>query len=155
IDTVNVFDEAEKPVGLAFPERGVLFMWERGQNVTPVDDDKRASAAPTTVSHVVIQPLDAHVFALRVESHLHGPYTPNINDLKTAIAIDPEFANAYYLLAKVYLAAGQADLADAAAAEACDIEPKNAAYQLASAQARELLGEYDDAVLKVRAVLDR
>ena len=75
--------------------------------------------------------------------------------MKTAIALDPEFARAYWLLAKIYLATGQADLADAAAAEACDIEPKNASFQLCHAQARELLGEYDDAVLTVRAVLDR
>ena len=86
---------------------------------------------------------------------MHGPYAQNINDLKTAIALEPEYANAYCLLAKIYLATGQADLADAAAAEACDIEPKNASYQLLRAQTRELLGEYDDAVLKVRAVLDR
>ena len=86
---------------------------------------------------------------------MHGPYAQNISDLKTAIAIDPEFARAYWLLAKIYIATGQADLADAAAADACDIEPKNASFQLCHAQARELLGEYDDAVLKVRAVLDR
>lgn len=154
IDPVTISDDADKSVGLAFPERGVMFMFASSQNVTPVDDDKSASA-PTTVSHVVIQQLDSHAFALRAEKRLHGPYAQNITDLKTAIALEPEFANAYCLLAKIYLATGQADLADAAAAEACDIEPKNASYQLLRAQTRELLGEYDDAVLKVRAVLDR
>jgi tetratricopeptide (TPR) repeat protein len=157
IDPVTISDDADKSVGLAFPERGVMFMFTNAQKqkVTPVDEDKSATAAPVTVSHVVIQQLDSHMFALRAEKRLHGPYTENISDLKTAIALEPEFANAYCLLAKVYLATGQADLADAAAAEACDIEPKNPAYQLLRAQTRELLGEYDDAVLKVRAVLDR
>ena len=155
IDPVTISDDADKSVGLAFPERGVMFMFTNSENVTPVDEDKSAAAAPTTVSHVVIQQLDSHAFALRAEKHLHGPYAQNISDLKTAIALEPEFANAYCLLAKIYLATGQADLADAAAAEACDIEPKNASYQLLRAQTRELLGEYDDAVLKVRAVLDR
>jgi tetratricopeptide (TPR) repeat protein len=131
-----------------------MFMFTTAQSLTPSDDDKSA-AAPITVSHVVIQQLDSHAFALRAEKRLHGPYAQNISDLKTAIALEPEFANAYCLLAKIYLATGQADLADAAAAEACDIEPKNASYQLLRAQTRELLGEYDDAVLKVRAVLDR
>ena len=79
-------------------------------------------------------------FALRAENRLHGPYTQNINDLKTAIALDPEFGRAYWLLARIYLATGQADLADTAAAEACDIEPKNASFQLCRAQARDLLG---------------
>jgi tetratricopeptide (TPR) repeat protein len=155
IDPATISDDTDKSVGLTFPERGVMFIFTSSQNVTPVDEDKSAAAAPQTVSHVVIQQLDSHAFALRAEKHLHGPYAQNINDLKTAIALDPEYANAYSLLAKIYLATGQADLADAAAAEACDIEPKNASYQLLRAQARELLGEYDDAVLKVRAVLDR
>lgn len=154
LEPVTVTDDAGKPVGLAFPERGVLFMFTRAEKVTPVDDEKPA-AASMTASHVVIEPLDAHAFALRAEKHLHGPYAQNITDLKTAIALDPEFADAYCLLAKIYLATGQADLADVASAEACDIEPKNAAYQLCRAQARELLGEYDDAVIKVRGVLDR
>jgi hypothetical protein len=194
IDPVQITDETDKPEGLAFPERGVLFIFAESDAITPVDDEVDAAsraapgdAAPTagseeqgaesknsnsmlhargsslsgpprlggpTVSHVVIQPIDAHAFALRAEKHLNGPYTQNINDLKIAISLEPEYAHAYYLLAKVYLATGQADQADAAAAEACDIEPKNAAYQLLRAQTRELLGEYDDAVLKVRAVLD-
>jgi tetratricopeptide (TPR) repeat protein len=154
IDPVTITDDADKAVGLAFPERGVMFMFTTAQSAVPADDDK-AEAAPITVSHVVIQQLDSHSFSLRAEKHLHGPYAQNISDLKTAIALEPEFANAYSLLAKIYLATGQADLADAAAAEACDIEPKNTSYQLLRAQSRELLGEYDDAVLKVRAVLDR
>jgi tetratricopeptide (TPR) repeat protein len=155
IDPVTLSDDADKSVGLAFPERGVMFIFTTSQSVAPVDEDKSAAATPQTVSHVVIQQLDSHAFALRAEKRLHGPYAQNISDLRTAIALDPEYANAYSLLAKIYLATGQADLADAAAAEACDIEPKNASYQLLRAQARELLGEYDDAVLKVRAVLDR
>jgi tetratricopeptide (TPR) repeat protein len=180
---VTISDDTARPLGLAFPERGVMFMFAEAQKVTPVDEDGSDSgrvpgvepkASPQTaklggsstgggfdpshaprVSHVVIQPLGPHAFASRTEKHLHGPYTQNISDLKTALALDPEFSHAYYLLAKIYLATGQADLADAAAAEACDIEPRNATYQLCRGQCRELLGEYDDAVLTVRAVLDR
>jgi tetratricopeptide (TPR) repeat protein len=155
IDPVMVRDGSETPIGLAFPERGVLFMFADSDKVAPVNGDKPAAVAPTIVSHVVIQPLDSHAFALRAEKHLHGPYAQNIDDLRTAISLDPEFAYAYYLLANIYLATGQADRADAAAAEACDIEPKNASFQLCRGRTRELLGEYDDSVLKVRAVLDR
>src|SRR3954454_6097109 len=130
-----------------------MFAFTNSVNVTPVGEDK--AAAPTTVSHVIIQQIDSHLFSLRAEKRLQGPYAQNIKDLKTAISLEPEDANAYYLLAKIYLATGQADLADAAAAEACDIEPKNASYQVCRAKTRELLGEYDDAVLGVRAILDR
>jgi hypothetical protein len=155
LDSVTVADDADNAICLAYPERGVLFMFEESDAVTPINDDAQAPKAPTKVAHVALQPIDANAFAYRAESRLHGPYAQNISDLKTAIAIDPEFARAYWLLAKIYIATGQADLAAAAAADACDIEPKNASFQLCHAQARELLGEYDDAVLKVRAVLDR
>ena len=160
LDPVAVTDDAGVVVCQAYPEKGVLFMFEETVATTTVEGvdeekDKSAESAPRNVLHVVLQPIDAHAFAYRAENRLHGPYAQNISDLKAAIAIDPEFGRAYWLLAKIYLATGQADLADAAAAEACDIEPKNASFQLCHAQSRELLGEYDDAVLAVRAVLDR
>jgi tetratricopeptide (TPR) repeat protein len=169
IDPVKITDDTDKAEGLAFPERGVLFIFAGSNAITPVDEEAGAASRAAlgdgqqgppelgghAVSHVVIQPLDGHAFALRAEKHLHGPYNQNINDLKVALSLEPEYAHAYYLLAKIYLATGQADQADAAAAEACDIEPGNASYQLLRAQTREQLGEYDDAVLKIRAVLDR
>jgi len=154
LDPVTVTDETEAAVCCAYPERGVLFMFEESETVTPVSTDA-ATAHATSVAHVALQPIDSRAFAYRAESRLHGPYARNIADLKAAIALDPEFARAYWLLAKIYIATGQADLADAAATEACDIEPKNASFQLCRAEARELLGEYDDAVLGTRAVLDR
>jgi hypothetical protein len=133
----------------------VLFMFEESSNITPVSTEATTAQANTSVAHVALQPIDSRAFAYRAENRLHGPYARNIADLKTAIALDPEFARAYWLLAKIYIATGQADLADAASIEACDIEPKNASFQLCRAEARELLGEYDDAVLIARAVLDR
>src|SRR4051812_3859798 len=154
IASVTISDPSDRPIGLAFPDRGVLFMYANAERVTPVDEDKTA-AASMMVSHVVIQPLDAKTFMLRGEKYQHSSFTQSIGDLKLAISLDPEYAYAYCALAKVYLATGQADLADAAAAEACDIEPLNAAYQLCRAECRELLAEYDDSTLKVRAVLDR
>jgi tetratricopeptide (TPR) repeat protein len=155
-EPVTVTDETDAPVCLAFPEKGVLFMFGSDEeNVTPVDEQSNARADTSHIAHVVLQPIDACAFAFRAENRLHGPYAQNISDLKSAIALDPELARAYWLLARIYIATGQADLADAATAEACDIEPKNASFQLCRAASRELLGEYDDAVLGVRAVLDR
>lgn len=155
LEPLKVTDETEAVVCHAYPERGVLFMFG-SHDAKDSDKDEAASAdKPAHVTQVVLQPIDPRAFAYRAEDHLQGPYTQNIKDLKTAIALDSEFARAYWLLAKVYIATGQADLANAAANEACDIEAKNATYQLCHAEARELLGEYDDAVLVVRAVLDR
>ena len=155
IDSVVVTDDSDTAVCRAYPERGVLFMFQPSTDTSRDEAESAANAEANKVVQVAVQPIDSRAFAYRAENRLRGPFAQNINDLKTAIAIDPEFGRAYWLLARVYLATGQADLADAAAAEACDIEPKNASFQLCRAQARQLLGEYDDAVLIVRAVLDR
>jgi tetratricopeptide (TPR) repeat protein len=112
------------------------------------------NAPQAAVTHVVIQPLDSDAFALRAESRLHGPYEQNINDLNTALALNPNLAHAQWLLAEIYLATGQADKAKAAADAACEIAPENAAYQLRKAEAQVLLGQYDDATLAIRAILD-
>jgi tetratricopeptide (TPR) repeat protein len=151
-EPVSVTDDEGRPLGQAFPERGVLFMYSEAESesLLPTSD-----AAMPTVSQVVIQPLDARAFALRAENRLHGPYEQNIRDLNTALALEPELAQAHWLLAEIYLATGQADLADGEAADACELEPTNATYQLCRTRTMTLLGQYDDAVHQVRAVLDR
>ena len=149
-DPVTVADADGYPLGQAFPERGVLFMFD----AAGADQLIPQTTAQHTVTHVVIQPLDARAFALRAENRLHGPYQKNISDLKMAVALDPEFSEAHWLLSEVYMATGQADLADAEAAAACELEPANAAYELRHGQTLAMLGEYDDAVLQVRGVLD-
>jgi tetratricopeptide (TPR) repeat protein len=145
-----VYGDGDEPLGQAFPERGVLFMFETadGEGFTGEDAER------LTVSHVVVQPLDASSFAMRAENCLDGPYARNIGDLEIAISLDPDFAHARYLLAKIYLSTGQADLANTSAAKACELEPGNAAYQLCLSHAQELLGDYDAAVQTVRGVLD-
>jgi tetratricopeptide (TPR) repeat protein len=151
IRTVTAFDEVDQPLGLGFPERGVIFMYADEESETSASDGESANA----VSHVVLQRLDPLAFAMRAEMGLHGAYALNINDLKTAIRLDPRCAHAHSLLAKIYLATGQANLADEAASSACEIDPNNASYQLIRGRTLELRGEYDDSVLTVRAVLDR
>jgi tetratricopeptide (TPR) repeat protein len=146
----TVTNDEDQPLGQAFPERGVLFMFEASDSDAIAGDGE----AQLTVSHVVVQPLAAQAFAARAEHSLAGSYTDSISDLKTAISLDPELAHAHFLLAKIYLSTGQADLADAAAAKAVELEPACAAYQLCRGQTQELLGEYDEAVLTTRAVLD-
>ncbi|HEY3395101.1 MAG TPA: hypothetical protein VGK58_20520, partial [Lacipirellulaceae bacterium] len=151
LEPVIVDDAEGVPLGQAFPERGVLFMFDEADSIGPVGEDELSM----TVSQVAIQPLDSRAFALRAENRLHGPYEKNINDLQTAIALDATYAHPHWLLSEIYMVTGQADSADAEAAAACDIEPWNAAYQLRRAQTLALLGEYDEAVHRTRAVLDR
>ena len=150
LDAVAVTDTEGALLGQAYPERGVLFMFAPPSDVVAAT----TNSPPAAVTHVVIQPLDADAFALRAESRLDGPYEQNINDLKTALVLDPNFAHAHWLLSEIYLATGQADLAKSAADDACEIDPDNAAYQLRRAEAQIMIGQYDDATLAIRAVLD-
>jgi tetratricopeptide (TPR) repeat protein len=150
LEAVAVTDAEGTLLGQAYPERGVLFMFAPPPDVVAATTNAPSAA----VTHVVIQPLDADAFALRAESRLHGPYEQNINDLNTALALNSSLAHAHWLLSEIYLATGQADKAKAAADEACEIDPDNAAYQLRKAETQILLGQYDDATLAIRAVLD-
>lgn len=150
LDPVAVTDSEGDLLGQAYPERGVLFMFAPPSDVIAAT----TNAPPSAVTHVVIQPLDADAFALRAESRLHGPYEKNINDLNTALVLNQNLAHAHWLLSEIYLATGQADKAKASAEEACEIDPENAAYQLRKAEAQMMLGQYDDATLAIRAVLD-
>ena len=147
VAAVEVIDEQGAAMGQAYPERGVLFMY---QAAADAKTDVKAS-----VTHVVIQPIDAAAFALRAETRLHGPYEQNIRDLGFAISLDPNLAQAHWLLADIFLATGQADRAESEAAAACDLDAENGAYQLRHAQALKALGRYDDATHTVRTVLDR
>jgi hypothetical protein len=151
IRPVTATDEAGQPLGMAFPERGVIFMFQASES----DALAAGGDMPPCVSHVVMQRLDPLAFTMRAENNLHGPYTKNIDDLRSAIELDPQCAEAHYLLAQIYLATGQADVADSSARAACEADSENARYQLIHARTQELLGEYDNAVLTVRAVLDR
>ena len=146
----TVTNDEDQPLGQAFPERGVLFMFDASDSDAISGDGQ----AKLTVSHVVVQPIAAAAFATRAENGSDGSYADKIRDLKTAISLDPDSAHAHHLLAQIYLATGQADLAEAAACAACELEPMSAAYQLCRAQTQELLGEYDKAVLTTREVLD-
>jgi hypothetical protein len=150
-EAVTIADKDDQPLGQAFPERGVVLMFDSAA----ADSPAAGKDAPQLVSLVAIQALDARAFALRAENHLHGPYENNVRDLKTAISLDSSYTHARWLLAEIYLATGQADLAEAEATAALEQEPTNAAYKLRHGQTLVLLGQYDNAVHEIRSVLDQ
>lgn len=151
IRPVMAFDAEDEPLGQAFPERGVIFMYLGSDSDALAGDGKM----PPAVSHVVLQRLDPLAYVMRAESASAGSYTESIADLKMAIKLDPQCAHAHYLLAKINLEIGQVDQAVEAAAKACELEPDNAGYQLLHGKAQAIVGKLDDAVLTIRAVLDQ
>lgn len=145
VETVEVLDEQTgAAIGIAYPERGVLLL------LAPT----KAAKSPQFISHLILQELKADAFTLRVENHLHGPYEKNLSDLDRALVLDPENAHAHWLLAEIHLATGQVESAEAAAAKAHEIEPENDSYRLRWARALDSTGQYEQAVLETRKILD-
>ena len=79
----------------------------------------------------------------------------NINDLNTALVLNPNLAHAHWLLAEIYLATGQADKANGRGRRSLRhsirrTRPTSCARRKCAMRS----GQYDDATLGVRAVLD-
>ncbi|MBN1851809.1 MAG: hypothetical protein JW829_03765 [Pirellulales bacterium] len=140
--SVVVRDAAGEPLGVAYPERGVLM------TLTPSQDRSR-------VSHVLLEPIDAETFLLRAEANLHGPYLWNIRDLRMAQQLDPDSARPHWLLADIYLAIGQPTRAEIEAAAAVAMDPENTAYRLRWAHAMEALGRYKQATIETKSLLEK
>ena len=149
IRVVPLVDRDGTPLGLVFPERGVLFVFS--QHVPAAESSRRNG--PPRVSEIVLRPLNAQAFLLRAESDLHGPYESNLSDIDVALALDPDSAHARWLLADIHLATGLAEKAEEVAAYAVDLEPDNAAYRLRHARCLERVGRYDEALDETTRVL--
>jgi hypothetical protein len=145
VETVEILDDRTgSAVGIAYPERGVLLL------LAPA----KAKKSPQFISHLILQELKADAFTLRAENHLHGPYEKNLSDLERALVLDPDNAQALWLLSEIHLATGQVASGETAAAKAFEIEPENEAYRLRWARALDSAGRYDEAVLETRKILD-
>ena len=152
IRPVTAMDEADQPLGQAFPERGVIFMFQASDSDALAADGEM----PPSVSHVVLQRLDPLAFAMRAEECLHGPYTQNIKDLEDRHRARSEVRSRALPVGEDLSGdrSGRPGRRAAALRRARSIRTMRS-YQLLHGRTQELLGEYDNAVLTVRAVLDR
>ena len=140
VEAVDVADDLGEAMGQSFPERGVLFSFAPGDSLRQV-------------SQIFLESIDSEPFVLRVKSHLHGPYTRNLDDLKLAIRLDPNFAEAYWLKAKILLAIGEIGEAEKAAATSVEIDDMPE-YRLTWAACLAEQGNYHQAVLEIKDVLN-
>lgn len=133
-------------LGVTYPEKGLLLLLAKPSDITP--------KATQHVTHIVLQSPDAEAFALRAEQRASNAPSARISDLKQALKCDPNNAYANWLLSKTYLETGLADSAEKVASAASKAQPKSDAYRLRWAEALHAQGEYDQAVLETRKVLD-
>ncbi len=137
---VDVSNNRGRLLGRAYPEHGVILSFQGGQRL-PV------------VRHIIIEPINAEAFVTRVESDLHGRYLANLADLQFALKLDPEYAQAHWLSARVHLATGQFDTAREAAERAAQLAPEEDLYQITQAHCLAASGKHKRAIRKVEELL--
>jgi len=110
LDSVAVVDDAGEAVGEVYPERGVIL------SVVP---------GATTVSGIMIEPLDAESFVLRAEGEMESAATKAIADLRYAIQLDPEHVRAHRLLLALISEQGRWEEALELAEAAVRLDPED------------------------------
>ena len=139
IRAVEVRDEQGRPLGRAFPERGVLFGYDP------------ASAEPA-VAQVLLETIDTQAFYLRAETNWRSQAATSLEDLKYVVAQTPNDAAAQHLMARLYLSLGQVDVALEAVDKARQLDPEEYEYRLTRVQCLSQLGKEKEAAEEATAV---
>jgi tetratricopeptide (TPR) repeat protein len=119
--TVRLWTPTGEPLGVAYPERGVVL------GFGPSD---RAAE----VAQVVLETIDSEAFLLRAESNLFGPCRASLDDLSFVIHENPDNARAHSLRARLELRLGRPKAAEESARRAVELNPESSEYRLTWAQ---------------------
>lgn len=146
-EAVEITDEATGQIAAyAYPERGIVMVIDAEDAITP--------KTKSFVSQMLLQPLDSQTFCLRAERRPDSELSGRVADLQRAAELAPRDAHPHWLLAEVLLEAGRVVEAEQAASLAVDLEPESIAYRQRWGASLAAIGNYDDAVLETREVLD-
>ncbi len=137
---VPVPDEFGRVMGLAYPERGVLFGFR------PADPD-------TLVAKIHLEPVSPETFVLRAQYDFERNFEVNLQDLDTALEMNPRYAKAHWVRAEILETVGRFHDALDAAEDAVQYDAENAHYKLTYARLLASNGEYDKALRENKAVL--
>lgn len=140
IEPALVSDEFGEPLGLAYPERGVIFTFASGHK-------------EQVVAQIIIEQIDPQPFVVRAERHARARYRANLADLDFALSVDPDCVRAHVLRARILLEVGNFPEAKASIAEAVKRESNNAEYRLLQAKIWEQQGDTEGALEETRAAL--
>jgi tetratricopeptide (TPR) repeat protein len=140
VDPVAIHDEQGKPLGLAYPERGVVLSY----------DD---AAKSNQVSQILLEGVTVESFVLRAEARWRGKPSASLADCDYALEKSPQNHRAWWLKAQILTAASRYVEADAAAKEALKLAPTNHAYRLTHALILSRTGEYETALQITQEVI--
>ncbi len=140
--TPVVVKNATETLGIAFPERGVLFSY--------------AANSPTPrVAQLLLEAPSAEMFLLRFAATANDNYTQKIADLERVLDIDPQNAEAHWQGAKLLAITGKQDEALKLAKRAVQLAPQDDRYQLTQAKFTARAGDHKGSVVAVKRLLDR
>ncbi len=144
IRPVMVANELGEILGEAFPERGVMFAFERAG--TP---DKPS----TKVVQIVLEPVSSESFLLRAETTADSFPELSLRDVEQAIELEPENARAHWVRSKLLLEWGNPKEALRSCDEAVRLAPDRADYRLTRAKIHEKLDRREEALDDIRRAL--
>ena len=125
IRPVLVSNETGEVLGLAYPERGVLFAFEPG-----ADPGKASMKVP----QIILEPISAEPFVLRAETTLGTRYDLSRRDLEQAMSLEPNNARIHWLLGRVLSSSEQHERAVEEASKSVRLEPDNPQYRVTHAK---------------------
>ncbi len=136
---VSVAGVTGESLGQIYPERGVMFSFIPG-------------AEKPLVGQLVLEPITAEPFLLRVRSDRRHRYQHNLADLAYAEKLEPDNAELHWLQAKTLAAAGRPHRALPAADKAIGLE-RDARFLITRSEILFELDEFERAVRDAEAVL--
>jgi tetratricopeptide (TPR) repeat protein len=145
IRPVLVSNELGEVLGLAYPERGVLFAFEVS---------KEPNKPSMKVAQLVLEPITAEPFVLRAETMIDTRCDLCRRDLEQALTLEPENARAQWLLGRALVMMGEFEKAATAAGRAVKFEPDNPNYRVTYAQVLAQTGHLDKAIAEAQKAAD-
>ena len=138
--SVEVLDDAGQALGMAFPERGVVFAY------APASKD---------VAQVLFDPIDFESFYLRAERYKDRAPQQSLADIEFVLQKRGKHGPALALAAEIFYHAGQMTDATAQIDAALQVEPTKAAYLLTKSEILAESGDFASAQQACRHLLQR
>jgi tetratricopeptide (TPR) repeat protein len=142
---VLISNELGEVLGLAYPERGVLFAFEAS---------KETEKPSMKVAQLVLEPISAEPFVLRAETTLESRRDLSRRDLEQALSLEPDNARAHWLNSRVLVGMEQYEKALAEAGHAVRLSPDNPHYHVTRSQVLAQLGRLPEAVEEAQKAVD-
>lgn len=142
VEPCAIPDPRGNVMGMAFPERGVLFAFD-------------SRDPEMLVSKIQLEPVNPEPFVMRAEYDFDRNYEKNLEDLDQAIEMSPRYARAHATRAKILAEIGRYQDAMQSVEKAAHYDSDNGRYQLLKADILATNGNHDAAFRIIDDLLSR